>query len=108
AKLHVAPQVMPTGVVVTVPVPVPALVIVSVCGGSRLNVATQLRFDDIVTLPSAQSASPVQLARVEPEVGVAVNVTAAPAANELLHVTPQLMPAGVEVTTPVPVPAFVT
>jgi hypothetical protein len=80
---------------------------VRVCGGSRLKVATQFRFADIVTLPSAQSRSPDQLVSVEPIAGVAVSVTTCPTAKVALQFAPQLMPEGVVVTVPVPVPAFV-
>jgi hypothetical protein len=98
---------MPAGLVVTVPVPVPALAITRVLGAINVKVAVQFRAADIVTLPSVQSASPVQLANREPAAGVAVNVTGCPEANGPLHVAPQLIPAGLLVTDPVPVPALV-
>ena len=104
--LQVAPQLIPAGLLVTVPLPVPAFEIVNVLGGAALNVAVQLRAADIVTLPSLQSASPVQPANVDPETGVAVNVTTCPVANAPLQVVPQLIPAGLLVTEPVPVPAL--
>jgi hypothetical protein len=102
--LHVAPQLIPAGLLVTVPEPVPALLIVSVyiC----VNVAVQLRAADIVTLPSLQSASPVQPANVEPADGEAVSATPVPEANDALHVAPQLIPAGLLVTVPDPLPAL--
>ena len=54
-------QSMPTGSLVTVPVPAPASVTIRVCwpptSGSKL--AVQFTAVDIVTLPSLQSASPV-------------------------------------------------
>jgi hypothetical protein len=40
--LHVAPQLIPEGLLVIVPEPGPALVMVRVLGGFRLNVAVQL------------------------------------------------------------------
>src|SRR5436305_3026141 len=46
--------------------------------------------------------------KVEPVVGVAVNVTCVPLLKLALHVVPQLIPAGLLVTVPAPVPAFVT
>jgi hypothetical protein len=103
--LHIAPQSIPAGFDVTVPDPVPVLLIVSVLGGIRLNVAVQLRSADKVRLPSLQSASPVQPAKREPDAGVAVSVTPCPEVNEAPQVAPQLMPAGLDVTAPVPVPA---
>ena len=73
--MQTVPQSMPAGLDVTVPVPVPALVIVRIAGGIELNVAMQLRSAVIVTLPSEQSASPVQPLKREPVAGVAVSVT---------------------------------
>jgi hypothetical protein len=46
--------------------------------------------------------------KVEPALGVAVSVTADPLANPALQFDPQLMPAGLLVTVPWPVPAFCT
>ena len=52
--------------------------------------------------------APDQPANVEPEPGAAVKVTDVPLAKLALHVDPQLMPAGLLVTVPVPVPASAT
>ena len=52
--------------------------------------------------------APDQLANVEPVLGVAVSVTDAPLAMLALHVVPQLIPEGLLVTVPVPVPALCT
>ncbi|OGQ82898.1 MAG: hypothetical protein A2289_07415 [Deltaproteobacteria bacterium RIFOXYA12_FULL_58_15] len=52
--------------------------------------------------------SPDQPAKVLLAPGAAVSVTLVPLLYEYEHVEPQLMPAGFEVTVPVPVPAFVT
>ena len=52
--------------------------------------------------------APLQPANVEPLAAAAVSVTDVPLAKFALHVVPQLMPVGDDVTVPVPVPAFVT
>src|ERR1051325_7117846 len=52
--------------------------------------------------------APLQPANVEPLAAAAVRVTEVPLAKLALHVLPQLIPAGDEVTVPVPVPALVT
>jgi len=51
---------------------------------------------------------PVKPAKVDPEFGVAVSVTAVPLAKLALHVVPQVIPAGELVTDPAPVPAAAT
>src|SRR5947209_10671567 len=52
--------------------------------------------------------APVHPVKVEPVVAEGVNVTCVPLLKLALHVVPQLIPAGLLVTVPVPVPAFVT
>jgi len=98
---------MPAGPLVTVPLPVPIRVRVRLLGGSSVKDAVQARAAAIVTLPSLQSGSPLQPANVEPGAGVAVKVTTVDAANEKPQVAPQVMPSGLLVIDPVPVPAFV-
>ena len=46
--------------------------------------------------------------KVDPGSGVAVNVTTVPLAKLAPHTDPQLIPDGLLVTEPVPVPPFVT
>ena len=48
--------------------------------------------------------APDHPANTEPVPGVAVSVTGVPLANVALHAVPQLMPDGLLVTVPVPVP----
>jgi hypothetical protein len=50
---------------------------------------------------------PLNPAETEPGAAVAVRVTDVPEAKEPEQVAPQLIPAGEEVTVPVPVPDFV-
>lgn len=61
---------------------------------------------------TAHGAMPVHVPdhplKVEPAAGVAVRVTAEPFGKAAVQVAPQLMPAGLLVTVPVPVPASTT
>lgn len=52
--------------------------------------------------------APVHPVNVEPLLGFAVSVRDVPTVKLALHVSPQLMPAGVLVIVPVPVPELVT
>ena len=52
--------------------------------------------------------APDHFANVEPDLGVAVSVTAVPVVNVALHVDVQLMPAGLLATVPAPPPACAT
>ena len=76
-----------------------------------LNVAVTAR---AVVIDTVQAPVPVQAplqpANIEPGADVAVSVTVLPIPKIALHVVPQLMPAGSDVTVPLkaPVPAFVT
>ena len=72
-----------------------------------LNVAVQPMMPVIVKLTLALAElqpAPDHPAKVEPEAGVAVNVTAVPLFSVVEHVLPQLIPARLLVTLPVPVP----
>lgn len=73
-----------------------------------LKVAVQPKFKLTVTLPSMQSALPVQPANVEPEAGVATRFTFVPLVRVVVQVVPQLIPVGLLVTVPLPVPIRVT
>jgi hypothetical protein len=118
AKLaeHVDPQLIPDGLLVTVPDPVPALVTASVKPLPALKVA--------VTVTSAVPIGSVQVggfvcglagtqlelnpANIDPSAAVAVNVTLVLSENGARQTDGQLMPVGVLVTVPVPVPISVT
>jgi hypothetical protein len=103
---------MPAGLLVTVPLPVPALATlrVKVEAGCRLKVAVQLRFALIVTITAAVVAAqpvPAQAAKTEPDVGAAVNVAVVPLLKVPEQLVEQLIPAGELVMVPPPVPALV-
>jgi hypothetical protein len=58
--------------------------------------------------PVPEQPPPLQPANTDPEAGTAVSVTVVPPENDREHVIPQLMPLGLLVTVPVPVPFLVT
>jgi hypothetical protein len=112
AKLaeHAAPQLIPAGALVTVPVPVPAFVTVKVkLPALGANVAVTPIAIEVVTtqVPVPEQGAP-QPVNVEPAAGVAVKVTCVPLLKLAEQVGPQLIPGGALVTVPVPVPALVT
>ncbi len=108
------PQSIPSGLLTIRPLAEPPDVtsfttfVVSVYAETALKVAVQLMLTLTMTLPSLQSALPDQPANVDPEAGVAVRVTAVPLLRVAEQVLPQLIPAGVLVTVPLPVPALRT
>lgn len=105
---HVAPQVMPAGLLLTVPAPEPFLARVSV--GRAVNVAVTAVLPDSVVAhgPVPEHPPPDQPLNTDPASGVAVRTTSVPSSYVAEHVAPQLMPPGPLVTDPPPVPAFVT
>jgi len=107
--LQVFPQLMPAGLLVTVPAPVPALVTVRV-EGTALNVAVTDLFALITTTHVAVPLHPLPLQppNVDPADGVAVNVTVVPLVKLKLQVAPQAIPGGLLVTVPSPTPCLVT
>jgi hypothetical protein len=103
------PQLIPDGLDVTVPLPRPDLLTVSV-NRSRVNVALTVLAALIVTLQVAPEAAshPVHPVKREPDAETAVNVTCMPLPKEAEHVVPQLIPAGLDVTLPLPSPCLST
>jgi hypothetical protein len=119
AKLavHVAPQSIPVGELVTLPVPpfsTLVTVTVNVPGGGGgadvLKVAVTVVLLPILTVqaPVPVQPPPLQPAKIEPEDGAALSVTVVPFENDLEHAVPQLMPLGLLVTVPLPVPFLAT
>jgi hypothetical protein len=109
--VQAVPQLMPAGELVTEPLPLPDSATVS-CGpleAAVLNVAvTEVADATMMLQVPVPLHAPDQPANVEPVAGVAVRVTAVPAVKLALHVWPQLIPAGVLLTVPEPVPALTT
>ncbi len=110
--LHVVPQLMPAGLLVITPEPVPAVTTLSWYeeGAAAANVAVT----DVAAVSVTEQVlvplhpPPDQPVNVDPLLGAAVSTTAVPLVNPALHVAPQLMPVGALVTVPVPVPAGTT
>src|SRR5262245_44975835 len=100
---------MPAGLEVTVPLPEPALVTArGKVGSPKVAVTVVPVFRVTVQAPVPEQPPPLQPVKVEPAAGAAVSVTAVPLVYGAAQVAPQLMPAGLEVTVPLPAPALVT
>ena len=99
---------MPAGELVTDPVPVPASVTDAVNNGAK--VATTAVFASNVTVqePVPTHAAPLHPTNVDPGEATALKLIEVPKSNAAVHVAPQLIPAGVLDTTPLPDPAAVT
>jgi hypothetical protein len=107
---HSVPQAIPAGLLVTVPYPLPPIVTLRgrVSVGGRKVELTVLGWVIVRVHVFVPPQSPPQPPKVEPGAGVPTKVTVEPAVKEALHATPQLIPGGVEVTAPIPVPTLVT
>src|SRR5205809_721607 len=88
---QVAPQVMPAGELVTVPLPVPTSLTVSAKVG-RLKVAVTVVAAETETThdPVPEHPPPLQPPKVDPAAGVAVSVTAVPLVKLAGQTAPQL------------------
>ncbi|MCG3201831.1 MAG: hypothetical protein NFCOHLIN_01703 [Gammaproteobacteria bacterium] len=73
-------------------------------GGAEVKFATTARDSSTATVQMGvvPAQSPLQPPNEDPVVGTAFNVTAVPLAYAALQSAPQSIPAGVEVTVPVP------
>jgi len=103
-------QVMPDGILVIVPVPVPSLVTLSCTVGIvvKLAVADFTALMATVQVIALPAHAPDQPAKVEPDDGAAVSVTLLFWLKLALQVAPQSIPADVLVTIPVPLPDLIT
>ncbi len=111
AAEHVPRQLfIPTGLLLTEPFPETVTVSVNVAVVENVTVTVRLEF--IVTvhclLSEETESQPLQLLTVEPLSGVAVRVTAVPLGKEAEQMVPQLIPGGLLVTVPLPVPVLTT
>src|SRR5882672_1770788 len=106
---HVAPQEMPAGALVTVPLPAPALVTVSAKDDCMKVAVTEVAaLIATVQVPVPEHPPPLQPVNVEPAAAADVNVTEVPLVNDAEQVAPQEIPAGLLVTVPLPAPALET
>jgi hypothetical protein len=107
--LQVVPQLIPAGLLVTVPVPVPARVTLS---SGPLKVAVTCWLAVSVTTQVGLvpvHPPPLHWAKVEFAPAVALSVTCVPLIKLALHdVCGQLIPGGLLVTEPAPVPPRIT
>jgi len=97
-------QLIPAGTLVIEPLPVPAALVVSVNAGTNIAVTAVSELTGTVHVPVPAQTAPLQPAKADPDDGVAVNVTTVPELNCEEHVLPQLIPAGLLLTVPEPVP----
>jgi hypothetical protein len=102
--LHVDPQTIPAGLLVTVPGPV--LEIVSVKTASNVAVTVRAAVIDTTQVPVPEHA-PDQPVKRAPAIGVAVSATVETVGYCAVQSDPQLIPGTLLVTTPPPLPAFV-
>jgi 3D (Asp-Asp-Asp) domain-containing protein len=105
---QVLPQVIPAGSEVTVPLPT-LLTLRGKVGTLRLKVAVTVRSWVICTTQAPVPVqSPLHPVKVEPGAGVAVRVTGRLSGKLAWQVLPQVIPAGSEVTVPLPLPVGLT
>ena len=106
--IHVAPQLIPAGVLVTVPAPVPLRTTARITG-EIVKLAVTLSAEFIVSMQDDVPVhGPDHPVNVEPIAGVALRVMTVPCATSALQVGAQLIPAGELATLPAPVPPMVT
>ena len=104
-------QLIPPGLLVTVPLPGPDVSTLSVTRSgamSKTGNAVKSLSSVMVQGPAPPHLGPAQPVSVEPAAGTAVKVTTVPVGNAARHVVPQSMPGGWLVTVPDPVPFFWT
>jgi len=106
--LQVVPQLIPLGLLVTVPVPFPPRVTVSDDVPILKVAVTEVAAVIFTVQDPVPLHAPPHPANTEPEAGVAVSVTLILSENDALQVFPQLIPDGELVTVPAPLPELLT
>src|SRR5688572_19660665 len=76
--------------------------------GAKVAVTARAAVIESWHVPVPEQPSPDHPENSEPAGAVAGSVTVAPGSNRVAQTAPQSMPAGLDVTVPEPVPAFVT
>ena len=101
-------QLMPAGMLTTEPVPVPDSV--TPTGINRAKFATMALSEFISTAQVfvPEHCAALQPANTDPGSATAVSVTVVPKSTIVEQVAPQLIPPGLLVTVPVPLPALAT
>jgi hypothetical protein len=109
SAVHVCVQLIPAGLLTTVPVPVPAATYVNSKLTAVLKFAVTACAALIVTVQVPVPVQfPLQPVKVDPPVAVAVSTTCVPTAKLSVQTAGHVIPAGVLATLPVPVPAMLT
>jgi hypothetical protein len=110
SQAQMSPQSIPAGLDLTMPRPWPTSILHTVNVNATLNVAVTLvaALTVMVHVVDWPAQAPLQPLKTEPALGCAVSVTTVPLIYGAAHVLPQSMPAGLDVTTPEPVPVFET
>lgn len=106
--LQVVPQLIPLGLLVTVPVPLPAKVTVNDDVPTLKLAVTEVAAEMVTVQDPVPLHAPPQPANTESELGVAVSVTLVLSEKDAVQLLPQLMPEGELVTVPAPLPELLT
>jgi hypothetical protein len=102
------PQLIPLGVLVTVPVPVPERLTERAKSGTNVAVTAVFALSVTLHVPMPEHGEPLQPAKEEPALATGVRVITVPESNSPEQVVPQLIPAGALVIVPLPAPALVS